>query len=407
MIALRPFRAWRPAAHLAHLVGSRSYVSYNAEQLAEKLHGNPYTYLHVIHPDGMVPEELTRQERFRRVRQAFDGFCGEGIMQRDASPCFYVYEQSSAHMRSCGLVAGVSVSDLLEGRIKVHEHTLTAREQLFSEYLQHTGINAEPVLLASPPGVAWAHLLEGVTARRPEYDLSTTDKVRHRLWVVSDTALIDGLKEAFRAIPALYIADGHHRMASSARLAAALGVGEAHPAAWCLAFIVPDSQLHIRNFDRLVTDLGGHDEASFLEALARVGRLEPVAGPSTAEGIIGVYTPSGWHHLHLPAPPGNTPPDALLDPARLSDLVLAPVLGLHDLRTDPRVRFVPGTEGTAKLMLEVDLGRAAVAFHLHPVSFQALQAVADSGGTMPPKSTYIEPKLRSGFTVYPLEEDRP
>lgn len=407
MIALRPFRAWRPAAHLAHLVGSRSYVSYDAEQLAEKLRGNPYTYLHVIHPDGLVPEDLSRQERFQRVRQAFDGFCGEGIMQRDHTESFYVYEQRSAHMRSCGLVAGVSVKDLNEGRIKVHEHTLTAREQLFSEYLHHTGINAEPVLLASPPGVSWVHLLDAVTALRPEYDFSTTDKVRHRLWVISDPALIAELQAAFRSIPALYIADGHHRMASSARLAAALDAKGAHPAAWCLAFIVPDSQLHIRNFDRLVTDLGGHDESTFLKALAQVGRLEPVAHPSTKEGTIGVYTASGWHHLHLPPATHDQPADAKLDPARLSELVLAPVLGLQDLRTDPRVRFVPGTDGITKLTGEVDRGRAAVAFHLHPVSFQALQAVADSGGTMPPKSTYIEPKLRSGITVYALEEDRP
>jgi uncharacterized protein (DUF1015 family) len=150
MISLRPFRAWRPAPDKAHLVGSRSYVSYGPEQLAEKLEGNPYTYLHIIHPDGMKPEELSRSERFERVRKAFKQFCDEGILLRDEAPCIYVYEQSAKGMLSRGIVVGVSVDDYRDGRIKVHEHTLSARENLFAEYLGHTGVNALPVMLGNP-----------------------------------------------------------------------------------------------------------------------------------------------------------------------------------------------------------------------------------------------------------------
>lgn len=404
MISLRPFRAWRPVPDKAHLVGSRSYVSYSAEQLAEKLEGNPYTYLHIIHPDGMKPEELSRGERFDRVRRAFKEFCEEGILVRDEAPCIYVYEQSAKGMLSRGIVVGVSVEDYRSGRIKVHEHTLTARENLFAEYLEHTGVNAEPVLLADPDGEAWQPLLDPVTATRPEYDFSTTDKVRHRLWVVADIDLRVQLQKAFAEVPALYIADGHHRMASSARLAEANGVTDVSPEAWCLAFIVPQAQLYIRNFDRVVSDLGDLDEDGLLTALGMIGRLEDVETPITEPGTLAVRTASGWRLLHLPPADTTLAPAERLDCARLSELVLGPLLGISDLRTDPRVRFVPGTGGTSELERQVVSGKAAVAFHLHPVEFTELQAVSDTSGIMPPKSTYIEPKLRSGLTVYSLED---
>lgn len=405
MISLRPFRAWRPVPDKAHLVGSRSYVSYSAEQLAEKLEGNPYTYLHIIHPDGMKPEELSRGERFDRVRKAFKEFCEEGTLVRDEVPSIYVYEQSAKGMLSRGIVVGVSVEDYRSGRIKVHEHTLTARENLFADYLGHTGVNAEPVLLADPAGEAWQPLLDPVIAARPEFDFSTTDKVRHRLWVVADVELRVQLQKAFADVPALYIADGHHRMASSARLAEANGASDVSPEAWCLAFIVPQAQLYIRNFDRVVTDLGGLNEEGLLDALRTIGRLEEVDMPSTKQGTLAVRTASGWRLLHLPPPPETTlSPAEQLDCARLSELVLGPILGIADLRTDPRVRFVPGIGGTNELERLVVSGKAAVAFHLHPVEFAELQAVSDTGGIMPPKSTYIEPKLRSGLTVYSLED---
>jgi len=404
MISLRPFRAWRPVPDKAHLVGSRSYVSYSPEQLAEKLEGNPYTYLHIIHPDGMKPEELSRSERFARVRVAFKEFCDEGMLLRDDAPCIYVYEQSAKGMLSRGIVVGVSVADYRAGRIKVHEHTLTARENLFADYLGSTGVNAEPVLLADPAGEAWQPLLDPIVATHPEYDFSTTDRVRHRLWVVSDVELRIQLQKSFADVPALYIADGHHRMASSARLAEANGATDVSPEAWCLAFIVPQSQLYIRNFDRVVMDLGHMDEAGLLAALGSIGALVSVEKPRTAHGTFAVRTASGWHLLHLPKADPALPPADQLDCARLSDLVLGPVLGIADLRTDPRVRFVPGTSGTKELERLVDSGKAAVAFHLHPVEFAELQAVSDTGGIMPPKSTYIEPKLRSGLTVYSLED---
>jgi uncharacterized protein (DUF1015 family) len=187
MIELRPFRAWRPTPDKAHLVGSRSYISYSKEELADRLAGNPYTFLHVIHPEEVSHHQGTRAERFHRIRSAFKGFCDDGYMERDPLPCIYVYEQQMRGGISRGIIAGVSIAAYTDGRIKVHEQTLTARENLFAEYLDHTGINAEPVLLSTPDGVDWEPLLEPIVATRPDQDFSTTDRVRHRLWAVHDS----------------------------------------------------------------------------------------------------------------------------------------------------------------------------------------------------------------------------
>lgn len=404
MIELRPFRAWRPVPEKAHLVGSRSYVSYSEEDLAQRLKGNPHSFLHVVRPDDASTEQLPRAERFHRVRVAFKAFCDAGTMMRESAPALYLYEQEAHGNTSRGIICGVNTRAYRDGRIKVHEQTLTARENLFAEYLASTGINAEPVLLATPDGPAWEALLDPLLNTRPSYAFRTNDLVSHRLWPITDERMRVQLQRAFAAIPALYIADGHHRLASSARLAESSACTDVDAASWCLAFIVPRKQLYIYNFDRVVSDLGTMDERRFLEALASVGRLERTAAPFAAQGVIGVRTASGWHALHLPeADPLRSSADKL-DAARLSELVLGPLLGIHDLRTDRRIRFVPGTMGTAELDRLVSSGDSATAFHLYPVSFAQLQSVADDGGTMPPKSTWIEPKLRSGMVVYSLED---
>lgn len=407
MVHIRPFRAWRPTVDKVHLVGSRSYVSYTDEQLREKLVGNPFSFLHVIHPDHGNNEHLSRDERFANVRRKWSEFLGEGWFIRDERPCIYLYEQSRKDSLSRGIIAAVSVGDYRGGKVKVHEHTLQAREELFKDYLNVTGINAEPVLLAAPQGNGLDALFSATWSSGATYDFSTTDRVRHRFWAIADPALIEKASNSFTDIDALYIADGHHRMASSARLAESTGAFADAPKAWCLAFIVPREHLHIHNFDRAVTSLGGMDTDELLEALRKVGPLSALPATPTLpppHGSVHVKTRKGWFALQLPAPPPGSDAAAALDASLLSAAVLGPVLGIHDLRTDPHVRFVPGTAGVGELERMVRDGEAAVAFNLRPVSFDELQAVADSGGCMPPKSTYIEPKLRSGLTVYSLED---
>ncbi len=405
MISIRPFRAWRPVPDKAPFVGSRSYVSYTPEQLEEKLQKDAYSFLHVIHPkDTEGREDLSREDRFLLTRKAFRRFCEQGTMIRDERPCIYVYEQHAHGNISRGIITGVSVQAYLDGSIKVHEQTLTAREQLFTDYLLATGINAEPVLLTTPPGSDWIDLLDATVSTIPLYDHITNDGIHHRLWASDDLALREKLQRAFSQIPALYIADGHHRMASSTRLAVQSNATDVDPEAWCLAYIVPHDQLYIYNFDRAVRTLGGLTCREFLDRLGGIGELTPVKSGRTGPGTIAVRTADGWHCLKLPPAPEGAAPAARLDAARLSELVLGPMLGIEDLRTDARITFIPGTEGIKLLEAMVVSGQAEAAFHLHPVSFSELRAVADTGGTMPPKSTYIEPKLRSGITVYSLED---
>ncbi|MBX2983845.1 MAG: DUF1015 domain-containing protein [Flavobacteriales bacterium] len=404
MIHVRPFRAWRPAPHTAHLVGSRSFLNYSSEELRAKLAGNPYSFLHIVYADH-DREGLSRAEHFDGVRNKFMEFAQRGILQREEHPAFYLYEQSCGAFTSRGIIGAVDVADYFEGRIKVHEQTLTAREELFMDYLDHTGINAEPVLLAVPDAPDLEAALDAIAMRPTMYDFCTTDQVRHRFWKVDDLVDLAALGGYFEKMAAMYIADGHHRCASSARLAKSSGAETGSPKAAFLAFMVPEPQLHIYNFDRTVKGLNGLSKQELLEALSKVGSLTGLPdGPGVPESAtVQVFLDGTWYTLALPSPSSKDPVHAL-DASRLSEFVLAPVLGITDLRTDPRVRFVPGTQGTKQLEQQVRSGNADVAFHLRAVSFNELRAVADSGACMPPKTTWIEPKLRSGLTIYSLDD---
>ncbi len=404
MIHLRPFRAWRPAPHTASLVGSRSYLNYSPEQLREKLEGNPYSFLHIIHADH-GKEGTTRREQFDSVRRKFHEFADRGYLLRESARAFYVYEQSCGNFTSHGIIGAVGLEDYRQGRIKLHEQTLSAREELFKEYLDHTGINAEPVLLAVPHLPAFEAELESITRRPTLFDFCTTDQVRHRFWKVDHPDDLGRFAAHFHGLDAVYIADGHHRCASSAKLAESSQALPNGPKDAFLAYLVPEGQLHIYNFDRAVKGMNGLDDAGFLEALRQLGPVHPLPdGPDEpGKGSVQVLLRSGWYSLALPGPRTGSPVE-WLDAAILSTTVLAPVLGITDLRTDQRVRFVPGMQGTAELQRLVMSGQADVAFHLCAVDFRELRAVADHQECMPPKTTWIEPKLRSGLIIYSLED---
>lgn len=404
MIHVRPFRAWRPAAHTAHLVGSRSFLQYSPVELREKLAGNPYSFLHIVHAHH-DDAGLDRAAHFYQVRHKFQEFTREGILEREQRPAYYLYEQSCKGFTSTGLIAAVDVADYTAGRIKRHEQTLTAREELFTDYLEHTGINAEPVLLAVPEAPALEEDMERVRSSTPMFDFSTTDQVRHRFWRIDRPDELENIGAHLKAVPALYIADGHHRCASSAGLARRKQAAPGSPMGAFMAILVPVKQLHIYNYDRVVKDLNGMQPAQFLERIQEIGPLQTLAlneGPPPA-GSVQFYLGGAWHQLALPAPATGSAVESL-DAERLNRHVLGPLLGITDLRTDKRVGFVPGTQGMASLQQKVDSERASVAFHLRAVTFGQLQRVADSGECMPPKTTWIEPKLRSGLTIYSLDD---
>lgn len=403
---IRPFAAVRPVRDKAHLVATRSYVSYSRRDLREKLNGNPYTFLHVIHPDlgSRKLHKAAVDERFRLVRQRYEQYVADGILCREASPCYYLYRQEHHGHSFSGLLAAVAVDDYVSGRVRVHEHTLATREATFTHYLGTTAINAEPVLLVCPDEPAVDQVLREIANHRPEYDFTTTDRVRHMLWIISDPETIELIRARHERIPHYYIADGHHRSASSQALrdrwlAEGRISGEDHPAQAFLALIMNESEVHIHEFNRLVKDLNGLTAEQFVQALRGDFDVTPASDPfrPSSRGEMGMYLGRQWYRLRLRT---DSP---LLDAEILTRRVLGPVLGIGDLRRDKRISFMEGPRGLQALQAEVDRGKAAVAFALFPVSMQAMQAIADAGECMPPKSTWIEPKLRSGLVIYELQ----
>lgn len=407
MISLKPFKAVRPTRDKAYLVATRSYLSYGPEILHNKLSHNPYTFLHIINPEkGM--KLRPGKKRYKYVREAYDQFLEDGILITDPRPAFYLYRQVKDGNEYLGIIAGVSVKDYLEGRIKKHEKTLTARERMFTDYLESTGFNAEPVLLTYPEDLKINKLLARYIDERSEYEFTSTDRVLHQLWVIDNEEDCKQITKVFRSQEALYIADGHHRCSSSALLNERLNPdGKESATDYFMAFLIGEEHMRVYDFNRLVK-LREKDvsTAKLLTALRENFLVEPVKGIAfKPEKLheISMYFRKKWYKL-VPKTGAFDPqhPVGHLDAEILSQLILKPLFDIKNLKTDKRVGFLPGTEGMDGLKNQVDSGKYDLAFALYPASVEQIKQVADAGLTMPPKSTYIEPKLRSGVTIYSL-----
>lgn len=403
MIRLRPFRAVRPARDKAHLVASRSYVSYTPRQLRGKLTENPFSFLHIIHPD-MTATKLHKTSdldaRFELVRDKYEEFLKEEILLRDEVAGFYIYRQIKNGHPFTGIIGSVAVEDYLSGKIKVHEQTLARREETFVKYLDITNINAEPVLLMARNNAAIEDIFEKYLDSRPEYDFTTTNKVRHQLWVINDEQDVRSIQNAYAQMDALYIADGHHRSSSSARLfEKRQAEGKANEAsAHCLAYILDESNVRIYEFNRIVKDLNGRTPEEVIAALSKnfyINEAPALARPM-AKGEFSMYMNRQWYLLNLKHAHNE------LDAQVLSDTVLGPIFGIHDLRKDKRISFLEGPRGMEGIKQSVDKNKDGIGFGLYPVSIHELKSIADAGKSMPPKSTWVEPKLRSGLVVYEL-----
>jgi len=405
MPTLRPFAAIRATRDKVHLVASRSYVTYSTKDLRDKLKGNPYTYLHVIHPDlgSRAIHKTQGEERMKLVRDRYDQFKTEGIFFREEKPFYYIYRQIKNGHAFTGIMATVAVQDYLDGRIRIHEHTLSSRESTFTSYLDRTGLNAEPVLLFHPEQAALDSFIIQSTEERPEYDFSTTNKVRHQLWIIRDEDDINFITGIYSNMAHVYIADGHHRCASSAALCekwrqSGRITSKNHPAEFFLAYLLSASTMRIYEFNRLVRDLGQLTPEEFIERLRVSFEIIPSSTPvqPLAKGMFGMYLGTSWYTLTL------RKPSPLLDTDILYQTILHPMLGIGDQKKDTRIRYMEGPRGISALETEVNKKRSAAAFTLCPVNPAELRAVADAGECMPPKSTWIEPKLRSGLLIHEL-----
>lgn len=409
MTKIKAFKAVRPPRDKVYLVASRPFYTYRKKILEAKLRSNKFTFLHVINPefhrnDKTQPNSI---ERFQKVRDKYEEFLDLGYFMKDERDSFYVYRQQYQGFDTLGIIAGVSVEEYLNGKIKIHEHTLTKREETFKKYLDVCNFNAEPVLLTYEDNPKINSLIESYLTQRAEYEFTTTDDKTHHLWTISDDNAKEQLEKYFDEVESLYIADGHHRSASSVLYANAHQNDTNELKQHFLGMLVPHSKLKIYDYNRVVTSLNGLSQEEFLERVKKYCEVTPIRGfrKPTKKNQISMLLGNKTYQI--------TPkkefvdldhPVKSLDAQILNDLILDPILGIKDPKTDDRLLFVDGTKGMKGIKSLMNRTKAKVSFALFPVSFDELKKVSDTGNIMPPKSTWIEPKLRSGLTIY--EYDR-
>jgi uncharacterized protein (DUF1015 family) len=413
MAKLKPFRAWRPRPDVCVQVASPPYDVLSSAEARQMAAENPLSFLHVVKPeidlepgtDVYAPEVYaTGTANLRRL-------VDDGVLVREENPALYLYRQRMGDHVQTGLVAGASVDEYEADLIKKHEHTRPVKEDDRTRHIDALDANTGPVFLTYKARPEVDALVERLTAVDPAYDFVAADGIQHVLWVVDDPGDRDELIDAFARVPELYVADGHHRSAAGTRIRALRR--DANPGHtgeeaynYFLSVIFPDDQMMILDYNRVVRDLKELEVDAFVAAVGERFDVQPVDdGRPARKRCFGMYVGGQWYRLTAKEDsfPGDDPVRSL-DVAILQDNLLAPVLGIGDPRSDERVDFVGGIRGLAELERKVDSGEWAVAFALHPTSIDQLFAVADAGLVMPPKSTWFEPKLRSGLIVRPLSD---
>lgn len=408
MPLIRPFTGLLPAPEFASKIAAPPYDVLDSREARARAAGNPMSFLHVSKAEIDLPPEVDAHSAqvYAKARENLDALIARGALRRDAQPGLYVYRLSHGSHHQTGLVAAASVRAYDAQRIRRHELTRPDKEDDRVHHMEALNAQTGPVLVAYPAQAHIDAMLREVTMVPAPIDLVADTGVRHELWPAHETAWCAAMTAAFEALPALYIADGHHRSAAASRVAAARrgGAGsDSHEYFLVVAF--PHHEMRILDYNRVVADLNGLSESAFIEGLSRAFEIEPASAPVTPgrRGEFGLYLRGAWHRLRVRSGYVPADPVARLDVSVLSDQVLSPLLGIHDPRRDQRIDFIGGIRGIAALQQRVDSGAAAVAFSLFPTSMEDLMGVADAGLIMPPKSTWFEPKLADGLVCHVLD----
>ena len=412
MVKVKPFHGVRPALELAPKVISPPYDVLDSEEARAMAAGNPYSFLHVNKPEiDLDPSIHIYDEKvYQTGRENLERFIRDGILVQDGNRHFYIYRQVMNGHEQTGIVGCAAADDYMEDRIKKHEFTRPDKEEdrIKLTYVQKA--NAGPVFLTYKADDAIDNMVADIAAGAPDYDITTDDGVRHVLWVVRDDELNQALESAFAAIPHVYVADGHHRSASGAKVRDwrkkenpnHTGEEEYN---YFLAVFFPHDQLAIMAYNRVVQDLNGRSKDQFLAEIGEMFTVEKTGEKEPANShAFCMYLDGDWYTLTAkPEIIMAGDPVKSLDVSILQENLLAPVLGIGDPRTDMRIKFVGGIRGTGELEKLVDSGKYAVAISMYPTSIEELMNIADAGEVMPPKSTWFEPKLRSGLIVHLLD----
>ena len=410
MPLIKPFAGLRPAAGRAADVAAPPYDVLSSTEARSRASGKPWSFLHISKPEIDLPPDTDpySPQVYQTAAKNLQQMLVAGVLAQDDRPCYYAYRLTmGAHVQT-GLVAAASVADYDTNRIRKHEFTRPDKEDDRVRQIEALNTQTGPVLLAYPDTRRADELIAQASTGTADADVTADDGIRHTLWVIRDPRLVDEIGAVFDVMPALYIADGHHRSAAASRVAAARRTAgrPASAADYFLSVIFPHHQMKIMDYNRVVRDLHGLSEADFLARIATAFSIEAASGQvrPARPGEFGLYLPGRWFRLGIKA--GLTPmadPVARLDVSLLSEHLLGPVLGIADLRRDKRIDYVGGIRGLAELERRVDSGEMAVAFALHPTRMEDLMAVADAGEVMPPKSTWFEPKLADGLVSHVLD----
>ncbi len=413
MAIIKPFRAIRPTRDKAALATSRSYEAYSKKELKSQLTFNPYSFLHIIKPGYIDQKQDSDEERFKLIHKTYKKFKTQNIYQQDKKPCFYLHQKTFKNDSFWGIIGVAHTSDYQNNIIKKHEDTLKEREELFGNYLGAVGFNAEPVLLTYPENKDLNDLNQRYKEQRSEYEFTTRTGRLHKLWLIDNPADISMIENEFGKMNVLYIADGHHRCASSNYLASKLKVqNKCHLGSenynYFMSYLIADSNLKISEFNRFIKDLNGFSKEMFLDKIREhfiVENKGKTFYKSDKKHQFSMYFDANFYKLSLKNTSykiNNALSD--LDTVILHETILKPILGIDDLKTDARISCKAGIYSKNQLKKEVDSGNYKVSFGLFPVSIEQLKAVVNTDLKMPPKSTYIEPKLRSGLTIFEIDD---
>lgn len=414
MAQIKPFRGIRPPKALVEQVASRPYDVLNSDEARAEAEGNEKSLYHIIKPEIDFPEGVDEHDPrvYQKAAENFQMFQEKGWLVQDDKPCYYIYAQTMNGKTQYGLVVGAYVPDYMNGTIKKHELTRRDKEDDRMKHVRINDANIEPVFFAYPENKELDAVVAKYTAREPEYDfIAPGDGFGHTFWVIDQDEDIATVTRVFGEMSALYIADGHHRSAAAARVGAEKAEENPNHRGdeeynYFMAVCFPDNQLTIIDYNRVVKDLNGLTAAQFLEAVARhfdvEEKGETVYRPAALHNF-SLYLEGKWYSLT--AKPGtydDNDPIGVLDVTISSTLILDEVLGIRDLRSDKRIDFVGGIRGLEELKRRVDSGEMKLALALYPVSMKQLMDIADTGNIMPPKTTWFEPKLRSGLVIHKL-----
>ena len=415
MVKIKGLKGIRPRPELAQKIASLPYDVLNSAEARSIAVGNPYSFLHIVKSEIDLPEDIDpyTEEVYRTAAKNLHHMLQKGWLLQDDQECIYVYRQIMAEHQQYGLVVDASVDDYLEGKIRIHELTREDKERDRFNHVKFTNANTGPVFLTYPAVKQIDAIVNSTTRGEPTYDFTATDGIRHTIWIINNPILIKSLIKQFDRIPFSYVADGHHRSKSAAMVGKMRRQSNPEHTGkeeynWFLAALFPHNQLQILDYNRLVKDLNSLSEAEFLAKISKKFEVLPVPNHSSAKpksaNNFGMYLKNQWYLLKVRSGTFNpADPVESLDVSILTHNILQPILGIGDLRKDQRIDFVGGIRGLTELEKRVNSNEMAVAFALCPISITQLMAIADAGQILPPKTTWFEPKLRSGLIIHALD----